>query len=98
MQRWEYKVVTLPGGRYTETLNDFGRDGWELVDVAPVVQSAPTRERGRSVPVPRAFGKLEEAAAAAWSKVEASSEPAGQEPGSTTTTLLWVLRRPLEDS
>ncbi len=96
MQRWEYKVVSLRNGHYTEALNEYGRDGWELVDVASVVQDAPSREKSRSLPVPRAFGKLEDAAAA-WNKLEARDEPAAPEPGSTTTTLLWVLRRPLDD-
>lgn len=45
MQQWEYKVVThetkklLKGddtmNSMSDTLNDLGQDGWELVDVAP---------------------------------------------------------------
>ncbi len=30
MQRWEYRVVSLQKGRYTEALNEYGSEGWEL--------------------------------------------------------------------
>ena len=33
MRRWEYKVVSLRDQQYTAALNEFGRDGWELVSV-----------------------------------------------------------------
>jgi hypothetical protein len=61
MQRWEYKVVTLKG-EYTAALNEFGREGWELLSVTsePVAPASP--ERGGAFPMPRAIGRLEEAA------------------------------------
>ena len=31
MQRWEYRVVSLRDQQYTAALNEFGREGWELV-------------------------------------------------------------------
>ena len=45
MQRWEYKVVTLRRDeQYTAALNEFGREGWELVSVASeTVDAAMTR-------------------------------------------------------
>jgi hypothetical protein len=98
VQRWEYKVVSLPDGRYTEMLNELGRDGWELVEVAADVHDVPPRARGRgrSVPMPRAIGTLQDAASTAWSKVDPADDD-GPAPGSTTTTLLWILRRPLAE-
>jgi Domain of unknown function (DUF4177) len=91
MDRWEYKVVSLKDGRYTEALNEYGRDGWELVDVASDVHVVTGRQPGWKVPMPRAFGKLEDVAK--WAEPE-PSEPA-PEVGSIATTLIWVLRRPL---
>jgi hypothetical protein len=93
VQRWEYKVISLQDGRYTEALNEYGRDGWELVGVAPDVHEVPARERGRSLPMPGALGKIEDAASRLAPGTE-GDEPA---PGSTVTTLLWVLRRPLDE-
>ena len=72
-------------------LNDYGRDGWELVTVAPDVHAAPER-RESGLPVPPGLGKLGEAASRIG---ELGDGDRGPEPGSTTTTLLWVLRRPL---
>ena len=95
MQRWEYKVVSLREGQYTQSLNEYGAEGWELVSVAPVVHEAPARASAPGLPMPRALSKLGETAAA-WNKREAG-DAAEPEPGSTTTTLLWVLRRPLDE-
>jgi Domain of unknown function (DUF4177) len=95
MVRWEYKVLALRGS-YTETLNEYGREGWELVSVASDVRgpSAPTSS-GSSVPLPRAFGRLEDAAARL--KKLGTDDPGDPAEAATTTTLLWVLRRPLND-
>ena len=41
MQQWEYRVVTLRAGQYTDALNEYGRDGWELVTVASDVRGVP---------------------------------------------------------
>jgi len=95
MQRWEYKVVSLREGQYTQALNEYGADGWELVSVASVVQDVPARPQAPGIPMPRAWSKLGETAAA-WSK-PGTGDTAVPEPGSTSTTLLWVLRRPLGD-
>ena len=95
MRRFEYKVVSFPSGAYTASLNEYGREGWELVGVAPDVHDTPpARERGRSLPIPGALGKIEDAASKWGAANEEDGEPA---PGSTVTTLLWVLRRPLDD-
>ncbi len=93
MQRWEYKVVSLREGRYTETLNEYGREGWELVSVASDVRGFEAPEPGRTVPVPRAFGRLEDAAAK-LNKLGGGDSPAAPAP-TTSTILLWVFRRPL---
>ena len=94
MQRWEYRVVSVPDGRYTAVLNEYGADGWELVTVAHDVRAAPER-RESGLPVPPGLGKLGKAA----SKIgELEGRAAGApEPGTLTTTLLWVLRRPLDE-
>ena len=86
--------MSLREGQYTETLNEYGRDGWELVSVAPDVHEAAPH-RGGTLPVPRAFGRLEDAAAK-LNKLGAadSTEAPG---GATSITLLWVLRRPLSE-
>jgi hypothetical protein len=101
MQRWEYKVVALREGHYTEALNEYGRDGWELVSVAPHVHGipapapAPAPAPGGALPMPRAFGRLEDAAAklTKLGAGDAAAAPAA----TTSSTLLWVLRRPLSD-
>lgn len=97
MQRWEYKVVALREGHYTEALNEYGRDGWELVSLAPHVHGAPAPapDTGGTLPMPRAFGRLEDAAAklTMLGTGDARAVPAA----TTSSTLLWVLRRPLSD-
>ena len=95
MQRWEYKVVSLRDGRYTSTLNEYGRDGWELVSVVPDDDVVPTPEKGRAIPMPRALGRLEDAATKLSNLGGADSPDSSSEPSST---LLWVLRRPLDDN
>ena len=95
MQRWEYKVLSLSDGTYTDTLNAYGSEGWELVAVAPDVHEVPAaREGGRPFPVPRAIGRIEDAAERFAKPAAAADEP---QPGAVLTTLLWVLRRPLPD-
>jgi len=93
VQRWEYKVISLKDGRYTEALNEYGQSGWELVGIASDVHDQPVRQRGRGVPIPGALGKLEGAA----SRFAASGSDHEPDPGATFTTLLWVLRRPIDD-
>lgn len=92
MQRFEYKVVSFAPGTYTSSLNEYGRDGWELVSVAPDIGVVPARSE-RKLPMPRAFEQIEGVA----SKLGGQSAQEGPAPGSIVTTLLWVLRRPLED-
>ena len=94
MLRWEYKVVSLRAGHYTEALNEYGRDGWELVSVASELRDAPAPERGGTgLPMPRAFGRLTDAAAK-LNTLGGGESKESQEAG-PSTTLLWVLRRPL---
>ncbi len=94
MQRWEYKVIALRG-RYTETLNEYGREGWELVSVASDVRpDPPAPAPGRAVPVPRALGRLEDAAAK-LNKLGGDSPEA--KPSAPPSSLIWVLRRPLAE-
>jgi Domain of unknown function (DUF4177) len=95
MTQWEYKVVSFQDGRYTEALNAYGREGWELVDVAPDVHVVASREAGWNVPMPRAFGQLGNVAAK-LTETE-SKEPSEPEAGTIVTRLIWVLRRPLAD-
>ncbi len=95
MQRWEYKVVTLRAGRYTETLNEYGEDGWELISVTSDIREvpAPAPAKARSIPVPRALGRIEDAAA----KLNKLGTAEASEPEAPMTPLMWVLRRPLSD-
>ena len=95
MQRWEYRVIALREGHYTESLNEYGRAGWELVSVTSQARDVPAAAPGkaRSIPVPRALGRLEDAAAKL-------NEIGGADQGETDappSTLMWVLRRPLDD-
>jgi Domain of unknown function (DUF4177) len=95
MKRWEYRVVSLRDGHYTETLNEYGRDGWELVSVVSDLHEPPAPRKGSTIPVPRAFGRLEDAAAKLNKLGGADS---AEEPADTaSSTLLWVLRRPLPE-
>lgn len=96
MERYEYRVVSVPDGQYTSMLNEYGAEGWELVTVAHDVRTTPEpREGGTGLPMPPAFGKFSRAA----SKIGEleGREQSAPEPGTLTTVLLWVLRRPLEE-
>jgi hypothetical protein len=86
MQRWEYWVVALRG-EYTTSLNELGSEGWELVSVVSEPRSPEEPKRGASFPVPRALGRLEEAA----DKLTNDAPDEG-----ATSRLLWVFRRPLD--
>ena len=89
--------MSLPPGQYTATLNEYGADGWDLVTVAHDVRTVPERrDTGSGLPMPPGLGKLGQAAEAMsrFGETESSDLP---EPGTVTTTLLWVLRRPLAD-
>ncbi len=95
MQRWEYRVVVLQEGHYTEKLNEYGVEGWELVSVASDVRRIEAPEPGGGFPLPSAFGRLEDAAA---KLNKLGGDEAAEPPAPTTSTrLLWVLRRPLDD-
>ena len=103
VQRWEYRIVSLPKGRYTEALNEYGQEGWELINVASDVRGVappePSTGGSGGIPMPRSYGRLEDAAAMV-NKLGGGggAEAATPEPELTTsTTLLWVLRRPLDD-
>jgi hypothetical protein len=96
VQRWEYRVVSLRDGQYTSSLNDLGRDGWELVAVCPDEPPAETPEQPKrpGIPMPRAIGRLEDAAAA-LNRIGGSGSEQAADAG--PTGLLWVLKRPLPD-
>ncbi len=94
MLRWEYRVVSLQDGTYTSSLNEYGQEGWELVTVTTQLSEVPAREEGRGFPMPKAIGRLEDAAGRITKAAGGADEP---QPGTTLTTLLWVLRRPLPD-
>ena len=87
--------MSLRNGTYTATLNEYGREGWELVSVTsqPLQVSTPAPE-GRGLPVPRALGRIEDAAAK-LNKLGGSHAKDAQPEG--TSNLLWVLRRPLAE-
>ena len=95
-QRWEYRAVAFAEGQYTAMLNQYAAEGWELVAVAPDVRTVPQRKDGGGlgVPIP-GLGKLGQAAQAV-SNLGGTDVPDAPEPGSVSTTFLWVLRRPLE--
>jgi hypothetical protein len=97
VQRWEYWVISLRSKQYTAALNEMGGEGWELVGVVsePVEATGPSPKPAGSIPVPRALGRLEEAA----DKLTrlGASEPAEDVPVGATSRLLWIFRRPLGD-
>jgi hypothetical protein len=93
MQRWEYKVVSLRDQQYTAGLNEFGLDGWELVSVVSEAVEATSPERSGGIPLPRALGRLEEAAGK-LNKIGTAKADA-EVPTGATSRLLWVFRRPL---
>jgi hypothetical protein len=96
VERWEYKVVSFEDGRYTESLNAYAADGWELQAVVPDVREVapPAPGKKRSIPMPGALG-LAADAASTLSNVAKESKPAPV--AGTVTTFLWVLRRPVDD-
>jgi len=95
MQRWEYRVVALRDQQYTAALNEFGREGWELVSVTSEAVATTNPERSGAFPLPRALGRLGETADK-LTKLGAS-DPADELPTGATSRLLWVFRRPLSD-
>lgn len=95
MQRWEYWVVSLRGEQYTAALNELGSEGWELVSVTSEAVAAPGTKPSGVFPVPRALGRLEDAAEK-LTKLGAS-DTADDLPVDATSRLLWIFRRPLSD-
>jgi hypothetical protein len=95
VQRWEFRIISLPAGQYTATLNEYGAEGWDLVTVAHDVRTVPERRESGGLPMPPGLGKLGQAAEAV-SKLGEGDTSDLPEPGTVTTTLLWVLRRPLD--
>jgi hypothetical protein len=93
LQLYEYRVVSLTDGAFTSSLNDYARDGWELVQVVPDISVVPERREGGGLPMPALGGKLG-AAASKLKDLEGAGEPA---PGTIRTTFLWVLRRPFDE-
>jgi hypothetical protein len=93
VQLYEYRVVSLSDGAYTSSLNDYARDGWELVNVVPDISVVPEKRDGGGLPMPALGGKLG-AAASKLKDLDSSSEPV---PGTITTTILWILRRPFDE-
>ena len=92
MQRWEYRVVSLQKGRYTEALNEYGSEGWELISVASDVRGVappePSSGGSSGIPMPRSFGRLEDAAAMVNKLGGGAAEAAAPEPELTTSTTL----------
>jgi hypothetical protein len=93
LQSYEYRVVSLTDGAFTSSLNDYARDGWELVNVVPDISVVPEKREGGGLPMPALGGKLG-AAASKLKDLDGQNEPV---PGTITTTFLWVLRRPFDD-
>jgi hypothetical protein len=91
MQRWEYRVISLRDGRYTSALNEYGEDGWELISVVHDPPKPTAASGGSGIPMPGAFGRIEDTA----SKLSKLGENEADE--APPSTLLWVLRRPLPD-
>jgi hypothetical protein len=96
MQRWEYKVVSLKDQQYTASLNEFGDEGWELVNVISEDIAATSPERTAGIPMPRALGRIEKAADK-LTKLGAS-DPADEASAAATSRLLWVFRRPRRET
>ncbi|HEV8099567.1 MAG TPA: hypothetical protein VGP56_10475 [Gaiellaceae bacterium] len=92
--RWEYRVVSVADGRYTDLLNRYAAEGWELQTVAHDVRAKAPEQTGNRLPVPPGLGKLGQAASK-LSELEKGEASAPEPP--LTTKLLWVLRRPVED-
>jgi len=63
--------------------------------VAHDIRTVPERRDSGGLPMPSGLGKLGQAAEAV-SKLGESNDGDAPEPGSITTTLLWVLRRRLD--
>ena len=95
MQRWEYWVLSLRGKQYTAALNELGREGWELVTVVSEAVAASGPKQAGGLPMPRALGRLEEAADKLTKLGE--SDQADDPPAGAASRLLWVFRRPLSD-
>lgn len=93
MQRWEYRVVSVPHGRYTALLNEYAAEGWELQTVAHEINVAPERQE-RRLPTPPGLGTIGKVASKLGELESAGAST--PEPGTVTTRLLWVLRRPVE--
>ncbi len=91
--------MSLRGEQYTAVLNEFGGEGWELVNVVAEELPPPSHEKssGAGFPMPRALGRIG-AAADTLSKIGGGSEPADEQRTDATTRLLWVFRRPLGDA
>lgn len=88
---WEYRVVRWPAGRYTDSLNAYAAEGWELVQVVRE-DEPPTPSPSRpGLPVPGTLGKIG-VAAETIGKLGGTKEAAAE-----PSSLLWVLRRPRED-
>ena len=100
MERYEYRVVSVADGQYTSMLNQYGAEGWELVTVAHDVRTTPEVHEGgssmSSIPMP-SFGKFSKAASKLGELDKPKPDPAAPRPGTVSTTLLWVLRRPLAE-
>ena len=96
MERWEYRVVSVSDGRYTSMLNEYGAEGWELVTVAHDVRTTPEAPAGGGgLPMPSSFGKFSRAASKIGDLEKRETD--APQPGTLTTKLLWVLRRPVEE-
>lgn len=84
----------MQDGSYTATLNEYGREGWELVSVTPQPQESPVADQGTGMPMPRSFGRLEDAAAKLNKLGAADSADAS---AGAASVLVW-LRRPLAEN
>jgi hypothetical protein len=82
--------VVLRGQQYTAALNEYGRDGWELVSVVSEALAVPTPEPAKGLPLPRGLGRLEEAADKLTKLGAGDAEPTAD----PASRLLWVFRRP----